>query len=129
VNGKYLLDTNIIIAIFAQEARVLTALAAVNELFIPCFAVGELRYGAWKSGRVVDNLARINQFVAENVILDCTLETTGWYGQIKDNLRRKGRPIPENDIWIAALAQQHDLILVTRDAHFQQIDDLLVEIW
>ena len=56
------------------------------------------------------------------------VDTRG-YGEIKNALRIKGRPLPENDIWIAALARQHDLMLVTRDTHFEQIDDLNVTSW
>lgn len=51
------------------------------------------------------------------------------YGQIKDKLRRIGRPIPENEIWIAAIAQQHDLALVTRDGHFGLVENLAVATW
>ncbi len=50
-------------------------------------------------------------------------------GQIKDELRQKGRPIPENDIWIAAITQQHNLSLSTRDAHFEHIDHLSIVVW
>jgi tRNA(fMet)-specific endonuclease VapC len=52
-----------------------------------------------------------------------------YYGAIKNHLRAKGRPIPENDIWIATAAKQHQLTLVTRDGHFQAIEGLLVEQW
>jgi len=45
------------------------------------------------------------------------------------HLRLKGRPIPENDLWIAAMALEHDLVLATRDAHFGEIDNLKVEMW
>jgi tRNA(fMet)-specific endonuclease VapC len=51
------------------------------------------------------------------------------YGEIKSSLRQKGKPIPDNDIWIAASARQHSLTLVTRDAHFDEIDDLARERW
>jgi tRNA(fMet)-specific endonuclease VapC len=51
------------------------------------------------------------------------------YARVRVALKRKGRPIPENDIWIAAQALQHDLVLVTSDAHFKEIDDLKVEQW
>ena len=51
------------------------------------------------------------------------------YGVIKQALREKGRPIPENDIWIAAIAQQYGLTLVTRDDHFTAIDGLTLEKW
>ena len=55
--------------------------------------------------------------------------TAEYYGVIKESLRAKGRPIPENDIWIAASAQRHDLILVTRDEHFAEIADLKLVRW
>ena len=48
---------------------------------------------------------------------------------IKDRLRRNGRPIPNNDIWIAAIAMQNDLILVTRDSHFDEVESLQTERW
>jgi tRNA(fMet)-specific endonuclease VapC len=51
------------------------------------------------------------------------------YGVIKNALRAKGRPIPENDIWIAAIAMQYHLTLVARDGHFQEVDGLVVGQW
>lgn len=51
------------------------------------------------------------------------------YGQIKSALRAKGRPIPENDIWIAAIAMQYNLVLATRDEHFREVDGLVIETW
>jgi tRNA(fMet)-specific endonuclease VapC len=74
MSGKYLLDTNIIIAIFANENKVKSNLAQAEEIFIPSIVVGELYYGANKSQRVKDNLAKIEQFVAENVILSCMVK-------------------------------------------------------
>jgi len=48
---------------------------------------------------------------------------------VKNALLAKGRPIPENDVWIAALARQHDLVLVTRDEHFAEVDGLTLARW
>ncbi len=59
MSGRYLLDTNIIIALFADEAIVKSSLVQSNEVFIPSFVIGELCYGARKSGRVGKNLARV----------------------------------------------------------------------
>jgi tRNA(fMet)-specific endonuclease VapC len=59
----------------------------------------------------------------------CDAETAQQYGEVKNKLRLKGRPLPENDIWIAALALQHDLILVTHDAHFQEVESLRTAAW
>ena len=59
--------------------------------------------------------------MANSVILGTNVETALIYGEMKHSLRVKGRPLPENDIWIAAIALQYDLTLVTRDAHFQEV--------
>ena len=56
-------------------------------------------------------------------------ETARQYGEIKESLRAKGRPIPENDIWIAAIAFQYQLSLVTRDQHFSEIKGLAIKTW
>lgn len=129
MNGRYLLDTNVIIAFFAGEERVRGSLDAADEVFLPSIAIGELYYGARKSGRPEINLTRVDELVLTGVVLACDSETARRYGEIKNMLRIKGRPLPENDIWIAALARQHDLTLVTRDTHFEQIDDLNMATW
>jgi tRNA(fMet)-specific endonuclease VapC len=98
-------------------------------VFIPSIAVGELFYGARKSSRVEENIRKIENFVGESAILSCDLETAKQYGIVKEFLRGKGRPIPENDIWIAALAIQHDLTLISRDSHFEGIDGLSIAVW
>jgi tRNA(fMet)-specific endonuclease VapC len=129
MSGRYLLDTNIIIALFADEAIVRDKLAQASEVFIPSFVIGELCYGARKSGRVQANLARVDELVANSTVLGCNAETARQYGEIKNKLRLKGRPLPENDVWIAAVTLQHDLILVTRDAHFQEVENLQTVGW
>ncbi len=90
--------------------------------------VRELYYGARKSARVAANLARIDD-ATSSAVLVCDTATGQQYGQIKNSLRQKGRPIPENDIWIAAIAQQYQLTLVSRDEHFREVDGLSVERW
>jgi len=61
--------------------------------------------------------------------LELNLITAAYYGKIKNNLRLKGKPIPENDIWIAAAALQNNLTVITRDKHFLEIDLIKSEIW
>ena len=90
---------------------------------------GELYYGAFKSARTENNIARIDEFAADNTVLLCDTATAQQYGFIKNQLRANGKPIPENDIWIAAIAKQYQLRLVTRDNHFQHIDELAIEQW
>ena len=128
-NGRYLLDTNIVIALFSEEVRVQEKVREVAVVASAPPIIGELRYGAQKSDKVSENLHRINRFVQQNIFFPCDLETAQWYGIIKERLRRKGRPIPDNDIWIASIAMQHRLILVTRDSHFDQVESLQTEYW
>jgi len=129
VNGKYLLDTNIIISIFAKDPQIHNRLANAEEVFVPCIAIGELCFGAYKSLKIEENLARIDEFALSNTVLPCDIETAKKYGDIKNRLKEKGQPIPENDIWIAAIAQQYALTVVTKDLHFESIEDLKIELW
>ena len=129
MNGKYLLDTNIVIAIFAGDRAVLDPLAQSNDIFLPTIVLGELYYGARKSTHVDANISRIDELAASSALLGCDIDTARHYGTIKNDLRAKGRPIPENDIWIAAVAQQHGLTLVSRDKHFNEVDRLSLQVW
>ena len=74
-------------------------------------------------------MARVDEFAASVKVLDCDVLTAQHYGQIKDRLRVRGRPIPENDIWIASVALQFGLPLATRDDHFKEVEDLTLEAW
>lgn len=129
MNGKYLLDTNIVIALFAKNPSLESRIKKATEIFIPSIVIGELFFGAFKSGQSKANIARIEEFAASNTILTCGIETGRQYGHIKNLLLKKGQPIPENDIWIAAIAMEHAFTLVSRDEHFKKIDGLKREVW
>ncbi len=109
MNGKFLLDTNIIIALFGGDVSVKKRLINAEEVFISSTVLGELYFGAHKSSNVKKNLSRIDEFASSSAVLSCDADTARHYGLIKDRLLKKGQPIPENDIWIAAVAQQHVL--------------------
>ena len=128
-SGNYLLDTNIVIALFARERKVLQKYRRARAVFLSATVAGELFFGAFKSKDFQDNVRRIEEFAAASTVLSCDFVTARHYGQIKEKLRAKGRPIPDNDIWIAAAAFQYDLTVVSRDAHFGDIDDLSVTMW
>jgi tRNA(fMet)-specific endonuclease VapC len=126
--GRVLLDTNVIIAFFSGEKAV--SQRCMNaEVFVSSTVLGELYYGARNSAHAAANLARIEQFAAAAQVLSCDAATAEIYGKIRDRLRLKGRPIPENDIWIASVALQHGLPLATRDDHFNEVDGLRIENW
>lgn len=131
MSGKRLLDTNIIIALFADDPAVTERLKNINvdEIFTPCIVLGELHYGARNSSRVEKNVAKIEEFRTVAAVLQCDATTALHYGEVKFGLKQKGTPIPENDIWIAALARQYDLTVVSRDLHFEYVDLISFEVW
>ena len=129
MNGRYLLDTNIIIALFDEDEKVISQVNQAQEVYLPVIVIGELYYGAYYSKREEENVRKIDNLRTEVSILDCDDSTAKIYGQVKTQLRRRGRPIPENDLWIAATALQYDLTLAARDSHFENIDGLELENW
>jgi tRNA(fMet)-specific endonuclease VapC len=127
--GKVLLDTGVIIDLFAEDSAVRQGLIEAEEVFVPSIAMGELLYGARISARPQESRTKVEAFASAIVVLDCNLQTSSFYAEVKSTLRAKGRPIPENDIWIAAIALQHQLPLATRDQHFNEVDGLQVVKW
>jgi tRNA(fMet)-specific endonuclease VapC len=100
-----------------------------ESVFLSSIVLGELFFGAQRSARSTENAARISEFAARGSVLACDSGTARHYGRIKSRLREVGRPIPENDIWIAATARQHGLTLVSRDAHFDEVGGLELVAW
>ena len=81
MTGSYLLDTNIIIALFASEKDVQEKLAQVDDVFVPSVVLGELYFGAHKSARATKNSARIDELASDTVILSCDTGTARYYGK------------------------------------------------
>jgi tRNA(fMet)-specific endonuclease VapC len=104
VSGKVLLDTSVIIDAISGSLAAWGVIHRAEEVRVPAIAVGELFEGAEGSHQREIEIARVEAFIARHTVLPCETETGRRYGQIKHHLRRKGRPIPTNDIWIAALA-------------------------
>jgi tRNA(fMet)-specific endonuclease VapC len=129
MNGRYLLDTNILVAVLNDDPAVVRRLRTPVELMISVISFGELLRGAYGSQRTESNLERVRDLATKVPVIPCTVATAESYARIKQRLRSKGRPLPENDIWIAASAQQHGLVLATRDRHFREIDELSIEEW
>ncbi len=129
MTGRYLLDTNVAIAILEKEIDLESLRSEGREIFLSSTVLGELFFGAEKSQRIEENLTRIRYLALRCPILPCDRETAQHYGAVKFSLQKKGRPIPENDIWIAASARQHELTLVSRDGHFKYVENLVFEAW
>ncbi len=127
MNGDYLLDSNIIVDIFRGEAKAISRVKKLSVIRVSVITIGELHYGAKKSNQTPKRESEIKQLEEMVNILDITKSTAKIYGQIKDQLRAKGKPIPENDIWIAATVMEHQLTLLTKDKHFENVEGLVIE--
>lgn len=127
--NKILLDTNIVSALLKGDTHLSDRIDAYKDVFISAIVVGELYYGAEYSTQIEKNKANIAQITSVYESLSVTTETAKIYGIIKAALRDQGTPIPENDIWIAAIAKQHKLYLVTRDKHFAYVKTLNTFNW
>jgi tRNA(fMet)-specific endonuclease VapC len=117
------LDTNAFSAIFDGDSVIIRLVNTTAQVAIPSVVLGELYYGYFYGSRREKNLSELATFLAETnpEILEVNAETAKLFGEISAELRRAGRPIQQNDIWIAALCKQHGYVLATRDADFQAI--------
>lgn len=129
MSGRFLLDANAVIARSKGDAALIELLKDADEVFIPSVVLGELYFGAHKSARVEANLRDVEIIAGSGAIIAVGVGIARVYGRIRQQLRAKGRPIPENDYWIAATAIHNDLTLLTRDAHFNEVDGLAVAGW
>jgi len=129
MDGKYLLDTNVVVAFFLKERSVVERVLDASIIYVPSIVLGELFYGANRSHRAEHNAERIYRLMGWASVLSCDANTAYQFGMTKEQLAAKGRPIPDNDMWIAAIAQQHGLTLVSRDVHFKAVENLRLESW
>jgi tRNA(fMet)-specific endonuclease VapC len=127
MNGKYLLDSNIIIDYLRGDSEVISKVDEIENLYIPVIVIGELYYGAYKLSPHRNGFEEIQKLEKRATIFNVENSTAQRYGQIKNQLRMIGKPIPENDIWIAAIAIENDLTLITKDKHFDFVTDIKLE--
>lgn len=124
-----LLDSSVVIRHFRQGGEISARLETFSTLYLPSIALGELYTGAHRSARPARNLAQIEALIAGITLITVDDSTAGHYGRISAQLAAAGRPIPHNDMWIAACAMQWGLTLATTDAHYTRIDGLSCEMW
>ena len=91
--------------------------------------MGELLYGVKKSAHQARALTQLKTFLNGCILLFPDETTAEFYGEIKAQLSAAGKPIPQNAIWIAAAAKEHDLPIATRDRHFSFVPGLRVLQW
>ena len=123
---KLLLDTNRYTDFVQGEPSVVQSMRAAATIYIPFIVLAELRSGFACGTRPRENEATMTRILQEPrvIALYADAGTTHHYAAIFRQLRRQGTPIPTNDLWIAALAVQHELVLYSRDLHFQHVPQL-----
>jgi predicted nucleic acid-binding protein len=126
--NRILIDTNIYSFALRGASEVVSVLQKATEIGICAISIGELLSGFKGGGRDRENRAELEEFLdAPRVRLYPIDETTAdYYAEILDELRRLGKPIPTNDIWIGAVALQHGLKLFSKDKHFENIPGIIV---
>lgn len=124
-----ILDTNAVSALFIGDASLAKVLAGVDRHHLPTVVIGEYRYGLARSrgGGELEELLVV--LISRSIVLPIATSTTPHYAAVRNDLRRRGTPIPENDVWVAALSVQHGLPVVTRDAHFDHVPGLVRLDW
>ncbi len=116
-----ILDTHALSAAADDEPALIALLARADHMAIPVIVLGEYRHGIAQSRNRASYENWLTGLLQDCMVLDVTEPTTHCYAEITLELRRKGKPIPTNDIWIAALCRQHALPLLSRDRHFDLV--------
>ena len=124
IGNKLLLDTNIVIELFRGNQIVVAILDKQEKIYLPTAALGELYLGAYRSANVSKKLQEIKSFLESCTVLYTDATTAERYAIIKTALLNKGKPIPENDIWIAATTLQYEIPLYTFDGHFEEVEGI-----
>ena len=114
-------DTNALSAAADGDAGLSAILARADQVAIPVIVLGEYRYGIAQSRHRTTYANWLTGLVRDCLVLDIQEPTTQHYAEIILELKQKGKPIPTNDVWIAALCRQHSLPLLSRDQHFDVV--------
>jgi tRNA(fMet)-specific endonuclease VapC len=127
--SRLLLDTTAYSAMRRGDRRLLEPMQEASEIVLTSVVLGELVYGFLGVKLEAQNRSLLREFLESDRVRVVAVdeETAERYAAIRDHLRRKGTPIPTNDLWIAASAAQHGLKLLCLDRHFKEVPQILVE--
>ena len=129
VNGRLAVDTNAVISYREGIPEVRSLIEGADTIFLPVVVLGELLYGAINSARPEENKQAARKFLEQSVLIPADEGTAARYADIRLKLKKKGGPIPENDIWVGASCLEIDVTLLTSDGHFDNIPGLRVINW
>ena len=123
---KVLLDTNAYTALFRGHAGVAARVQRAEQVLLSAVVAGELLFGFRNGSRYERNMEELEDFLASPYVtlLPVTFVTADRFGRIAASLRRKGKPLPTNDIWIAAHAMESGADLLSFDGHFEEVEGI-----
>jgi len=127
VEVRVALDTNRLTDLFQGDAELADRLGECDEVWIPLIVLAEMKAGFLGGSQQYRNETLLQTFLGKPTvgILLPARETAEQYARLFVQLKRAGTPIPDNDLWIAALVLEHDLQLITRDRQFERVPQLL----
>lgn len=124
-----ILDTNALSAFVDGDEKLLRILEKESELAVPAIVFGEYLYGIQQSRWRKSYEAWLRTNLGLFDLLPAARKTAEQYSEIRRELRSAGTPIPTNDLWIAAVAREHQVPLATRDAHFRAVRGIHLLTW
>jgi len=117
-----ILDTNALSDLFRQNQSLRAHLQRADRLYLPVIVLGEYLYGIKNSTRAKELTELLTGFMQDIQLLGMGKATSFHYADIRWELKKKGTPIPENDIWIAGIVREYKLPLLSRDTHFDLVE-------
>lgn len=128
VTKSILIDTNVYTSALKGEHETIKVLQRANEIVVCSITIGELLSGFKAGNKGKKNREELAEFLDSPrvQVYGIDTNTAEFYSEVLNNLRKKGKPIPTNDIWIAAVAFQYGLLLFTKDKHFKYVPGLLL---
>jgi predicted nucleic acid-binding protein len=126
---ELILDTNALSAYFDKTPGVAEIVSEAREIAIPVIVAGEFAFGIAQSRHREAYERSLRRMLDRCTVLDVGIETARHYAAIRLELKGAGKPIPSNDLWIAALSRQHAIPVMSRDAHFDLVGGLRRQTW
>lgn len=123
------LDTNALSAVADNISAVMQVFVNAHTVELPVIVLGEDRFGIARSLRRDNYEQWLTKLIASSRVLDMNEHTTRNYAHVRLELKKMGRPIPSNDLWIVALSRQHSLPILSRDRHFDGISGVARISW
>ncbi|GAC1303491.1 MAG: hypothetical protein NVSMB24_09580 [Mucilaginibacter sp.] len=127
--NEIFLDSNIVIEVFAGNKALADKINELPSFYISSIVLGELYIGINRVVNKSKHLNKLTSFLELCTVLNIDKTTARLFCEITASLYKKGKPIPTNDVWIAASVIQHNFTLISYDKHFKEIDNILLESW